>query len=454
MERLGSFEKTGYHTQDTIHSNEEKGDLVMTIEFAVGDVETTGFSCYGKDRIVEVSILRMDMDHKITSKYTTLINPCRDVGPVHIHGIAASDVINAPLFEQVAGDIMDLLEGAVFVAHNASFDVRFFKSEMSRLGHELPFLPSLCTLSLSRKFDKNPPGRKLTDLCAFHGIPLIRPHDAEVDVQAVADLFFHCLNKIEDINVFFEEQNLTGKNITNCALPKLRKSGISVTRKKTQASKVQELPYLARLVSSLPAGPAVSDDMDKYLCLLDRVLEDRCLTSDEEAQLGRMAVELGLTGEQVVEAHHLYMKELLAVALEDGIITEMEQKDLEDVRRLLGLSLEQYNELLKSVNESQGSEKSSDTRNTNHPSELVGKTVCFTGSSNLKIDGKLIDRKFAEKISAEKGMIVQKRVTKKLDILVVTDPNSLSTKAKKARDYGTRIIAEVAFWKMFNIIVD
>jgi DNA polymerase III subunit epsilon len=43
------------------------------------------------------------------------------------------------------------------------------------------------------------------------------------------------------------------------------------------------------------------------------------------------------------------------------------------------------------------------------------------------------------------GLIAKRSVSKKLDILVVADPNTLSGKAKKARDYNTRIIAENVF---------
>ena len=51
----------------------------------------------------------------------------------------------------------------------------------------------------------------------------------------------------------------------------------------------------------------------------------------------------------------------------------------------------------------------------------------------------------AAKLSEAAGLHVRGTVTKKLDILVTTDPLSSSGKAKKARDYGIRILAERAF---------
>ena len=50
-------------------------------------------------------------------------------------------------------------------------------------------------------------------------------------------------------------------------------------------------------------------------------------------------------------------------------------------------------------------------------------------------------------------MIVKKTVTKKLDYLVAADPDSMSGKAKKARQYGIRILAEPVFWRMLGVDV-
>ena len=75
-------------------------------------------------------------------------------------------------------------------------------------------------------------------------------------------------------------------------------------------------------------------------------------------------------------------------------------------------------------------------------SRYEGNTVCFTGQLSSSVKGQLIDREFAHSLAIEKGLIVKKGVSKKLDLLVVADPNSQSSKARKARDYGVKIIAE------------
>jgi NAD-dependent DNA ligase len=86
--------------------------------------------------------------------------------------------------------------------------------------------------------------------------------------------------------------------------------------------------------------------------------------------------------------------------------------------------------------------------------EVKGKAVCFTGSLACHVDGELATRRMARDSAEAAGMSVQSGVTKSLDYLVVADPETMSGKAKKARQYGTRIIAESVFWRMVNVAVE
>jgi DNA polymerase-3 subunit epsilon len=84
---------------------------------------------------------------------------------------------------------------------------------------------------------------------------------------------------------------------------------------------------------------------------------------------------------------------------------------------------------------------------------LAGKSVCFTGALSCRYEGELVTRERAQELAESADMVVAPRVTKKLDILVVADPDSLSGKANKAREYGVRIVAETAFWSMIGVEV-
>jgi DNA polymerase-3 subunit epsilon len=82
---------------------------------------------------------------------------------------------------------------------------------------------------------------------------------------------------------------------------------------------------------------------------------------------------------------------------------------------------------------------------------LAGKTVCFTGALLGRLEGAAITRDLAHQLATAAGLIVTDRVTKGLDLLIVADPNTQSRKARQARRFGTRIMAEAAFWRAIGI---
>lgn len=86
--------------------------------------------------------------------------------------------------------------------------------------------------------------------------------------------------------------------------------------------------------------------------------------------------------------------------------------------------------------------------------DYAGKSVCFTGQLNSKFNGTLIERSVAQQIAMEHGLIIKSGVGNKLDFLVAADSNSLSGKAKKARELGVKIIAEPVFWQMIGVDVE
>jgi len=116
------------------------------------DVETTGLSVARGDRICEVAALRVE-GGEVRDAYQHLIDPqhAMSAGARAVHGISDAMLDGAPTFKQVVGDMIDLLEGAVFVGHNAPFDLDFVSSEVRRSGHDMPPTVALDTLRLSRR---------------------------------------------------------------------------------------------------------------------------------------------------------------------------------------------------------------------------------------------------------------------------------------------------------------
>ena len=86
--------------------------------------------------------------------------------------------------------------------------------------------------------------------------------------------------------------------------------------------------------------------------------------------------------------------------------------------------------------------------------DLSGQTVCFTGTSRCSLQGKPLDGQQKAQLATNAGLSPVKSVTKKLNILVVADPDTQSGKAKKARNYGVRIISERAFWQKLGVNIE
>src|SRR5690349_16832145 len=97
--------------------------------FAVIDLETTGLVTGLNHRVAELAVVHVEPDGSISGAWETLVTPGRDLGPQHIHGIAAADVMDAPKFADIAPRLVELLAGRIIVAHNATFDVGFLTAE-------------------------------------------------------------------------------------------------------------------------------------------------------------------------------------------------------------------------------------------------------------------------------------------------------------------------------------
>jgi DNA polymerase III subunit epsilon len=162
--------------------------MYRELVYAVVDVETTGFSPKHHDRVVEIAVVRTNARGEVLAEYGTLVNPQRDVGPTHVHGISAADVADAPTFDEVVGDVLAVMRGAVLVAHNASFDMRFLCHECAASEAPLPAVDYLCTLSLAKGLAPALPSRRLPLLCEHFGIPLKDAHSALADARATASL--------------------------------------------------------------------------------------------------------------------------------------------------------------------------------------------------------------------------------------------------------------------------
>lgn len=420
--------------------------------FAVIDVETTGLFPRGHDRIVEIAVIRLGRTGEPEDEFVTLVDPERDVGPTRLHGITARDLLGAPKFREIAGDVTALLAGAVLVAHNARFDADFLDAELGRVTDQCPPLPMLCTMTLAHRIVDTAPSYRLDALCKHLSLPnLVEAHSALGDARATVRVFGALLRRALDSGVnTLRALGCSYEPSPVDAWPLLPKGGSVITRQHAQAR--SEPSYLARLVSRLQAEPVHRDvETLEYLDLLDRVLEDRVVTERETEGLFETATRWGLTRDRILGIHQSYIEGLVRAAVADGVVTPAERNDLELVVRLFGYDTGALDAMLRAAH----SDRAAGVVAQSAPAKesVAGMSVCFTGDSVLTYLGEHLTRAIAEELATRAGLVVKTGVTRDLDLLVVVDAHSLSSKALKAKRYGTRIVAEKVFWEMIGVPV-
>jgi len=415
---------------------------------AVIDVETTGLNPYRYDRVVELAALVMGMDGETIREFATLLNPERDIGPTSIHGLTASEVISAPRFGEVAGLLVETLNGCVALAgHNVRFDYSFLSVEFGRLGHAIPECPTLCTMQLAG-------GGTLTSCCDDYGIVFQgNKHAALYDARAAAKLLAALLRDAPR-----EASKI--RKLSPIAWPAIPKFGIGLlTRDQSRTRQAEPPTYIQKLFTKAENNliPKTDDSVTlAYTALLDRCLEDRHIDDNEANSLLEIATRWGITGNHVREIHQKYLLQLAEVALADGILSDSERRDLHKVAYLLGLSDNDLDEILEKTSKilSQLSVLVQPQLNRNSAEQQFATRVCFTGEFQCRHQGKLITREMATALATRQGMTVVESVTRSVDLLVVADPETQSGKAKKARKYGIRIMHELVFWKILGIEID
>lgn len=169
-------------------------DSLHSTPFVVVDVETTGSRAYGGDRVTEVAVVRVH-NGVATRVFDTLVNPERAIPPsvVAITNITWEMVKDAPRFRDICPQLLGVLEGHVFVAHNATFDWRFLSAEIERVTRRPLQGRKLCTVKMARRLLPQVRRRNLDALQHFYGVENHARHRAGGDAVATAEIFLRML---------------------------------------------------------------------------------------------------------------------------------------------------------------------------------------------------------------------------------------------------------------------
>lgn len=164
------------------------------------DTETTGLEPKDGHRIIEIGCVELVNRRPTGRHFHEYLNPGREIdeGAVQVHGITLRDLADKPRFCDVAERLLEFIDGAELIIHNAPFDVAFLDAELAlwcrSARRELVTILSRCrvldTLALAREMH---PGQRngLDALCKRYSIDNSHRtlHGALLDARILADVY-------------------------------------------------------------------------------------------------------------------------------------------------------------------------------------------------------------------------------------------------------------------------
>jgi DNA polymerase-3 subunit epsilon len=166
------------------------------------DTETTGIDPQDGHRLVEIGCLELE-NYVPTGRILHLyLNPEREV-PAEaeaVHGLSTKFLKDKPLFAEVYTELLDFIDGAPMVIHNAEFDIKFLNHELKTVGHPgFKLKDAVDTLKIAReKFPGSP--ANLDALCRRFGVDNSgrEYHGALLDSQLLAEVYLELLGEQDD----------------------------------------------------------------------------------------------------------------------------------------------------------------------------------------------------------------------------------------------------------------
>ena len=421
--------------------------------YAVIDFETTGLSPAHHHRVIEVGVVHVAPDGTLEDSFETVVNPGRDLGPTHIHQLRGADVRDAPAFADVADQLVDHLRGRVLVAHNSRFETTFLRAELSRLGLASPVEDdgALCTMRLATTYLPGS-GRKLADCCAAFDIDLADAHEALADATATARLLSAYLEAGRDQAAWWRQW---GERAAAAEWPGARSSTRAPWLSRPRSGKPEIRHWAVSTSRAVAAGltstPSTQSFLDRatdvlrplassgreldYLAVLDRALSDGFLSVSETDELRGLGEAIGVGPARRAELHHEYFDGLVDAVWSDGQLTDVERADVDSVAIMLDIDQEARAAAL--------APRAPVTLSAPTASVVAPAAGALATGDLVVLTGEMSEpRERIEKLLTDLGVVVKPGITKKTTLLVAADPDSLSGKAQKARQYGVPIVDE------------
>ncbi len=293
---------------------------------AILDFETTG-TRPGRDRVIEVSVVRVEPDGSSSLVLDSLINPNRRVSATEIHGITDDDVADAPRFSDVAGSLLNAISGCVLAAYNVYFDLRFLEDELERIGISIE-APYFCLMYLRPMLGL---GKRCTlkDACKEHGIERDTWHATAHDTQASASLY--------DVyrGVMTDRQLRTFRDLASLRNYKFVESfSLPMPGSDLAASFPRSGVFKSRSLRAMPADPA-RESRREYWDVLKTTLADLQITDEELDYAISKRAEIDLAHDEVRMLHARAFANVIVQFIEDCKIDEREASKLRRLHQCL-----------------------------------------------------------------------------------------------------------------------
>lgn len=166
--------------------------------YAVLDFETTGLNPNRGDRAIEIGISLVHNGVEVDT-FSSLINPGMPINPfiTALTGISNKMVASAPSAIDVMPKALEFVGDSHLVAHNASFDKKFWRHELKHMGGDTEGSNFLCTLMLSRRIFQAFASHKLGEIASQLGIEAKDSHRALGDAQVTSKILTIMLARLQ-----------------------------------------------------------------------------------------------------------------------------------------------------------------------------------------------------------------------------------------------------------------
>lgn len=190
--------------------------LNLKKDICVFDIESTGLNVI-KDRILQLAIIKVKADGSPEEELSLLINPGIPISQeaINVHGITPKDLVNKPVFEQVASKIYDFIGNSDLAGYNCHrFDVPMLMEEFARVGVDFT-IDHRSVIDVQRIFYKMEPRTLKAALKFYCDKTLEDAHDALNDVKATLDVLKGQLDRYVGKVLLDEDGNETVDVIEN-----------------------------------------------------------------------------------------------------------------------------------------------------------------------------------------------------------------------------------------------